>query len=207
VKNFLFGFISGAIIIFMIINLYFQSESKIVIDNKLTSSPKTDEVLGCPEVVVYQKEIKEDQPLEEKLKNNNEDRKDNLVEEITNFQTFVRDIPNSEILTYAPNTFKNEPVDANWASSYQLTLDEYFRNEPELGNLIPQTIECKTSICKISFAITDNHEQNAASTKFLNVLKTNKNNIPVQVLFGNNPEALDIYLPRSDKGFFSKSIN
>lgn len=205
-KNFLFGFTSGAIITFVIINLYFLSESNIVIDNKLTSSPKTDEVLDSPEVV-YQKEIKKDQPLEKNLKNNNEDKKDNLVEEITNFQTFVRDIPNSEILTYAPNTFKNEPVDANWASSYQLTLDEYFRNEPQLSSLIPQTIECKTSICKISFAITDNNEQIAASTKFLNVLKTNKNNIPVQVLFGNSPEALDIYIPRSNKGFFSKSIN
>jgi hypothetical protein len=211
-KNFLSGFFSGAIIIFMIISAYFKVNNSLVADNKTASMPTCSETItnqGSQEkTLVSETSQKKVLPQGEiNTGHQEQDKTALLVKEITDFQKFASAIPNTDISSYAPDTFKNEPVDSYWASDYQLMLDNYFRNEPELNNLIPQSIECKTSLCKISFAITDAQEQNSVSMQFLSVLKNNKNKIPVQVLFGNNPEALDIYIPRSDKGFFSKSIN
>lgn len=208
-KIFLTGFFSGAIIIFVIINFYssiFDEKNKNNLDIKIGTEAHVknyEQDKDCSNLVIYSEKNTISAATADKQSTNPDNNTKDIVDELMSFQNFINRIPDSNISTYARNTFEKEPVDPAWASDHQLSLDHFFRTDTELQSIIPQSIECKTSICKISITASEDNERNKISSHILNSLRNNKSNIPVKVLFDTSDIGIDIYLPRSNDGFVS----
>lgn len=194
----------------MTINFYFSFFEEKKTSNfdiqisKEAHSENFDKDNNCSNLVIYSEKNADSEKTEDRKSiNPDKNNSKNIVDELMSFQNFINSIPDSNISTYARNTFEKEPVDSAWASDHQLSLDHFFRTDTELQSIIPQSIECKTSICKISITASEDNERNKISSHLLNALRNNKSNIPVKVLFDTSDIGIDIYLPRSIDGFVS----
>lgn len=125
------------------------------------------------------------------------------INELIEFQQFISTLPDNNILQHVNTIYQNEEIDQSWSSDYELFIDDYFRNTAKLKNIIPTSIECKTSFCKVSIPVMDNHEQFITATQISEALQQDNNIIQSHAIFDSTATHLNIFIPKSNS-FFSE---
>lgn len=129
-------------------------------------------------------------------------KNDTITEKEIDFKKFIEKIPDGNILQYVNTKHKNENVDQSWSSEQELFLYDYFENTADLNNFIPQSIECKSTLCKIVIPVVDNNEQYNASIKISEALQKDSNIISTHAIFDSTTHQLNIFIPKSNNFFY-----
>jgi len=99
----------------------------------------------------------------------------------------------------ARREFEQETIDNSWSSQYQNQLSYFFRSDDQLHDVVPQSIECRSSRCRISIAVASQQHFNQVSNLLIKrITSGDHNGITPKVLVSPEMEqgTLQLYVAR-----------
>lgn len=98
--------------------------------------------------------------------------------------------------------FEQEAIDTRWANQYQNQLSNFFRTDDQLNDVVPQSIECRSSRCRISIAVGSQQQFNQVASKLINTITSGKHSdITAKALVSPDMEegVLQLYVARDQQ--------
>lgn len=114
----------------------------------------------------------------------------------------INSVKNSgDINREAAMGFLAEPVDAQWAGQQESSLRTTLTNDEGMGNFALKDVQCRTSLCQVSFAINSVEEAETITSETRRALESLSRHVAIISAPDPDKSVTHMYVSLDEKGF------